>query len=90
LRARQDGNAWAIIVIPCSAVFPIPWAVLVMRSSSLPVIRRILPRLWPVVFLAGCGAPERPREVPITRSAPATPDDEARAPTKAPRAIATH
>jgi hypothetical protein len=61
-----------------------------MRSSRLLFLVRFLLGLSPLVSLAGCGEPEGPREVPITRSTPATTDKDAGAATKAPRAIATH
>lgn len=51
---------------------------------------RIVPLLWPLVLLAGCGAQEGARDVPITKSTRAATDIDARAATKAPRAIATH
>ena len=51
---------------------------------------RIVLLLWPMVLLAGCDEPDGVRDVPITKSTRATTDADARAATKAPRAIATH
>jgi hypothetical protein len=61
-----------------------------MKDSGTLVMVRIVLLLWPLVLLAGCGEPEGARDVPITKSTRAATDADARAATKAPRAIATH
>jgi hypothetical protein len=58
-------------------------------SGVFRMIRIVLP-LWPLWILAGCGAPESPREVPITHSSHPPSEIDTHAATKAPRAIATH
>jgi hypothetical protein len=61
-----------------------------MKDSTRSILFRIVLRLWPLAILPGCGEPEGPREVPITRSSHPQPDPDGHPVTKAPRAIATH
>jgi len=61
-----------------------------MNDDGYLMMIRIVLRLWPLLILSGCGEPEGPREVPITRSGRPQSDIDAHAATKAPRAIATH
>jgi hypothetical protein len=61
-----------------------------MKDSGFWLMIRIVVRFWPLWVLSGCGAPDSPREVPITRSSQPPSDIDTHAATKVPRAIATH
>jgi hypothetical protein len=61
-----------------------------MKDLGTLVMVRIVLLLWPLALLGGCGEPEGARDVSITKSTRAATDADARAATKAPRAIATH